>query len=184
MALKHILLIVIGRRPSSGYDIVKDFKEVLGFFWHAGHQQIYRELGKLDAHGLVRHTTVPQDDRPDKKVYRITDQGWEELRAWLRSPTQIRTVNDEILVKVYAGELLGCEALRRELEQDRDRHAEQLRVYREIEATYFSTPTDKEAGIFDHLVRIALRKGILSEQAWLQWTEESIATLDRLEFRP
>jgi DNA-binding PadR family transcriptional regulator len=45
------------------------------------HCQIYPELAKLEAQGMVTHHVVEQhDSRPDKKVYEITEAGREALR--------------------------------------------------------------------------------------------------------
>jgi len=53
----------------------------LEFFWQARHSQIYPELARLEEKGLVTHQVVEQQDRPDKKVYSVTDSGLDALKV-------------------------------------------------------------------------------------------------------
>ena len=73
--LGYALLGLLAREPLSGYDLAQRLKGRVGFFWQARHSQIYPELGRLEAAGLVRHAVVEQQDRPDKKVYTIAEAG-------------------------------------------------------------------------------------------------------------
>jgi DNA-binding PadR family transcriptional regulator len=85
--LGYALLSLLARGTKSGYDLAAGLKEPVGFFWHAHHSQIYPELARLEAAGLVTHTVVEQSDRPDKKVYSLTESGSATLTNWLESPT-------------------------------------------------------------------------------------------------
>src|SRR5919106_4107268 len=126
MSLKHVILTVLHQRPATGYDIVKDFQDALGFFWSATPQQVYRDLGELTEAGLVHFTTVDQSHRPDKKVYEVTAAGTAELRAWLEAPARDAPVRNAFLVKLLAGALVDPAALTGLIEEQRARHAEQL----------------------------------------------------------
>lgn len=53
MALAHAILGAIAKTACSGYDLDKRFDGSVGFFLSASHQQIYRELGKLEDQGLI-----------------------------------------------------------------------------------------------------------------------------------
>ncbi|MCS6814837.1 MAG: PadR family transcriptional regulator, partial [Cyanobacteria bacterium] len=61
MALSHALLSLLLHQPSSGYDLAKQFdcsvEGSVGFFWGASHQQIYRELTRLEEQGWLRSET-------------------------------------------------------------------------------------------------------------------------------
>ncbi len=67
MALSQAILAVLANRPCSGYDLAKQFDGSVGFFWHATHQQIYRELTKLADSGWVDLEVMRQDGKPDRK---------------------------------------------------------------------------------------------------------------------
>jgi PadR family transcriptional regulator, regulatory protein AphA len=180
MALKHVILTVLHQGPATGYEIVKDFDDVMGFFWSASHQQVYRDLAQLTDAGLVRFTEVSQEHRPDKKVYELTEAGREALREWVEAPIKPPRTQDELLVKLLAGELVGSDALEKLLADQRELHREMLQTYRSIEREHFSESPLEEIPAVHRLVYMTLRRGILGEEAWLAWAdelEEVIATL-------
>ncbi|NYC48370.1 DNA-binding PadR family transcriptional regulator [Clostridium beijerinckii] len=66
--LKYAILGLINRNPLTGYDITKEFNSGLVEFWYAKHSQIYPELKKLTAEGLISYETVIQGEKLEKKV--------------------------------------------------------------------------------------------------------------------
>lgn len=48
MSLPHAILTALLEKPSSGLELTRRFDRSIGYFWSATHQQIYRELGKLE----------------------------------------------------------------------------------------------------------------------------------------
>ncbi len=86
MSLAHAMLALLVHCPQSGYDLTKTFEESIGCFWKATHQQIYRELGKLEAQGWVEPEVIPQEGRPDKKLYTITGAGKSTCQSGLQNP--------------------------------------------------------------------------------------------------
>lgn len=72
------------------------------FMWQARHSQVYPALQLLARQGLVVFRDVPQEGKPAKKIYEITEKGLEALRAWARKgPTQV-PVRDEFSLKMAA----------------------------------------------------------------------------------
>src|SRR3954466_9505925 len=107
MSLRHVLLTILLEKPATGYDLTRTFEEQLRHFWQATHQQVYRELAGLLADGFVKVSAVAQNDKPDKKIYRISRAGERALSDWLRSPPRHRPINDEVLIRLLSGNLLG-----------------------------------------------------------------------------
>ena len=107
MALSHAILAVLASRTCSGYDLAKQFDGSVGFFWHATHQQIYRELTKLEESGWVDGWVVEQNGRPDKKSYAINAAGTAHLEDWIAQPTSSSPMKDELLTKLFVGHLLA-----------------------------------------------------------------------------
>ena len=69
--------------------------------------QVYTTLDRLERDGLVTHALVPQAERPDKKVYQLTEQGRAELEAWIDTPAQLALdLRNEALLKVGLARLL------------------------------------------------------------------------------
>lgn len=53
MSLRHALLGLLSERPASGYDLLKRFETSLANVWPATQSQMYTELSKLAAAGLI-----------------------------------------------------------------------------------------------------------------------------------
>ncbi|MCL6648312.1 MAG: PadR family transcriptional regulator [Chloroflexi bacterium] len=86
----------------------------LGFFWQDRHSQIYPELARREARGFVASRRVPQQGRPDKKVYTLTAAGLAALKEWVTAPVEVPAVRDELVLKAYSlwladpGQSVGC----------------------------------------------------------------------------
>ena len=83
MPLKHAILGLLNYAEMTGYDIDRYFKSSIAFFWHAQTSQIYKELNTCTKHNWVDSEIVYQSDKPNKKVFHITDEGRLELNRWL-----------------------------------------------------------------------------------------------------
>ncbi len=175
MALAHAILSALTERYCSGYDLAKQFDGSVGFFWKATHQQIYRELTKLEDQGLISAETVHQEGRPDKKLYRVTELGRKHLMEWIAQPCEVSPTKDELLVKLFAGYLVPQETIIVELERHRTEHQETLSVFRDIEQRHFPNP--QELSLEDKFRYLTLRRGIHFEIDWLAWCEEALEIL-------
>jgi len=60
--------------------------------WPAAQSQIYKILGRMEAEGWLNVETIPQEPRPPRKIYSITETGLQELFRWLAPypPNEIR----------------------------------------------------------------------------------------------
>jgi DNA-binding PadR family transcriptional regulator len=54
-----------------------------------------RELHGLEAEGKVRVEVVPQDGKPARKVYELTELGRSQLRRWLEEPAEPLQLRDQ-----------------------------------------------------------------------------------------
>lgn len=84
MSLKHGLLGLLNYGDKTGYELTKAFADSLAFFWQAQMSQIYRELNAMEKEGLLTSRAVIQTDKPNKRVYSITETGRAELNEWLK----------------------------------------------------------------------------------------------------
>ena len=71
---------------ASGYDLSQMAEASIANFWPLSRSQIYSELTRLEDLGLVSGTEVSQERLPDKRVFELTDAGFEELDGWLDAP--------------------------------------------------------------------------------------------------
>jgi len=75
MSLEFAILGFLHYHPYSGYDLKKAFDASVRHFWPADQSQIYRTLGRLTEQGLAEMEVIEQTERPDRKVYHITQAG-------------------------------------------------------------------------------------------------------------
>ncbi len=102
MSIKYALLGILAEKPRHGYDLKRTFDERLGDFWSLNYGQIYTTLERLRADGLVECEAIAQTDRPDKKIYRVTQAGLEDFQDWRVRPIKAepRALRDELFLKL------------------------------------------------------------------------------------
>jgi DNA-binding PadR family transcriptional regulator len=177
--LGYALLGLLARRELSGYDLARRMRHPVGYFWQARHSQIYPELARLEAQGLVVHHVVAQHDRPDKKVYALTAAGRESLRAWVTSAMDEPAVRDELVLRAYSLWLADPAAAITLFRDHERRHEAQLARYREFEAELSGGsaggPSPLDGAEF--ATYAALQRGIGYEReyaAWCRWVAERL----------
>lgn len=101
MSIKYAILGILAEGNLHGYDLKSSFDEKVGEFWSLNYGQIYSTLDRLEKDGLVTHDREAQEKRPDRKIFRITPEGRQELTQWLATPvTRIRALRDEFFIKL------------------------------------------------------------------------------------
>lgn len=153
----------------TGYEIARGFDQVLSHFWHASHQQIYRELARMTADRCVTVRVVSQSGKPEKKVYSLTKIGRAELRRWVAEPTAPPRPQYDLLVKLLAGLLVNTPALRLEVERVQSETAKYLEALQAMNRTCLRQPV--ETG-YDQALFLALRRGLLLVEAQSAWLRE------------
>jgi DNA-binding PadR family transcriptional regulator len=112
MSLEYAILGFLNYHPYSGYDLKKIFDTSIRHFWPADQSQIYRSLIRLTDNGWAEMEKIPQDDRPDRKVYHITESGRTELRSWIAGPPPLSEPRSAPLIQVFfSGQLSDDEIL-------------------------------------------------------------------------
>jgi DNA-binding PadR family transcriptional regulator len=116
------LLALLARGPAHGYELKQDLEQLLGSAYPQPNVgQIYVTLGRLEKQGLIEGEDVEQSSRPNKKVYHLTDNGREALRAWFEEPEDEPRVRDEFFMKLVLAPMAGV-ADRMELINSQRRH--------------------------------------------------------------
>jgi DNA-binding PadR family transcriptional regulator len=175
MTLSHTILILLCEAAQSGYDVSKRFEDSVSCFWKASHQQIYRELSKMESLGFVASEAIPQQGKPDKKLYQITEAGRKELEQWFELSCIPSPVREDLLVKVLAGPYMPKSILVKQLEDRRALHHNQLNCYLAQEKTFLDIQDPDEHLTFRYLT---LRRGIRYELEWVDWCNEVLDTLE------
>lgn len=175
MSLPHAILTALLERPSSGLELTRRFDKSIGYFWSATHQQIYRELGRLEREGLIRTLPCEKPTRGRRKEYEVLPAGRAELARWTAEPQDPRTARDPLLLKLRAAAVVGGAGLEEELRRHLALHRAQLAEYEAIERRDFPQAQDRARE--DRLRHIVLRAGIELETFWATWLTEALDEL-------
>ncbi|MBW1601471.1 PadR family transcriptional regulator [Streptomyces sp. JJ66] len=173
MSLPHAILTALLEKPSSGLELTRRFDKSIGFFWSATHQQIYRELGKLEQAGWVRSEPEP-GSRGQRKEYAVLPQGRAELSRWVGAAQDPKPLRDATILRLRAAAVVGTDGLAGELARHLALHERQLAEYQRIERRDFPPERTDEIARLQHVV---LRAGIELESFWTRWLTDALAAL-------
>ncbi|MFD8589307.1 PadR family transcriptional regulator [Streptomyces sp. NPDC059637] len=174
MSLPHAILTALLEKPSSGLELTRRFDKSIGYFWSATHQQIYRELGRLEQAGHIRALPSGQPARGQRKEYEVLPAGRTELASWVAGREDPKPVRDPLLLRMRAAAVVGSPGLGDELRRHLELHRRQLAEYTGIEERDFSDPDLAEQDRMRHLV---LRAGIDLETFWTTWLARALSEL-------
>jgi len=177
MSLPHALITALLERPSSGLELARRFDKSIGYFWHATHQQIYRELGRLEEAGWIE-SLEPAATRGRQRAYRVLPAGREELRRWTGEPSEPKVMRDELMLRIRAEAAIGPAGVAVDIARRLELHREALANYKKIEAHDFPSGLLTREQQLQHLI---LSAGILMEQMWVQWSEQALEVLTNFE---
>ena len=117
-----------GPEAMTGWQVHQTAQQSLARFWSLTRSQIYLELGRLEAAGLVETVgeTGPRASRP----YRITERGaaafQQWLEAWVSAGPQDDQVRSPLVLTVFFGSYLPADTLDRLLREYALRHERTL----------------------------------------------------------
>lgn len=173
MSLPHALLTSLIEKPCSGYELARRFDKSIGYFWHATHQQIYRELARMEENGWVSSSEV-EGGRAGKKRFEVLPAGRIELQRWAAESTAPMRLRDDMLVRLRADAAVGATGLIEEMERRLKLHEQELENYKAIEQRDFSRqPLSREAQIH----YLILQAGISFEESRVAWTKQALSIL-------
>ncbi|WP_262379713.1 PadR family transcriptional regulator [Nonomuraea sp. PA05] len=129
VALRHAVLAALLDGEYSGYQLTKIFDVGVSNFWYAAPQQLYAELTKLEADGLVAGREVVQRGRPNKRVFKVTQAGLDELAAFAATPAKPLLLRDDLAVKVHAADLVDAAPLIAQLRERAEEAAARLAFF-------------------------------------------------------
>lgn len=170
MSVRNALLGLLAQGPQHGYELKAVLERELVPLTPVNYGQVYTALERLERDGMVTHLAVSQEERPDKKVYSLTDRGRAALWAWLGSPTTPSLdLRNEAFVKLVLAARL------RRLEQAVD-PLEVLAVERRAAFEQLHQVQrgrlDAEEGGSPAEVRLLLSLAALRLEAFLKWLDE------------
>jgi DNA-binding PadR family transcriptional regulator len=115
MSLRFALLALLSSTPRTGYDLLRIFDRSVAFVWHAQHTQIYPELRRMEAEGLLASEELPRGQRGIKRRYRLTDAGRAELSRQARTVVEPTREKDPYRLKAAYFEWTDRDTVREQL---------------------------------------------------------------------
>lgn len=82
MSLRLALLALLEAEPATAYELAARFDGSSARLWRAGQSQIYPELKRLEAEGLVSGVSESRGSRARKTKYSIREEGCRVLAEW------------------------------------------------------------------------------------------------------
>ncbi len=157
-------------KPMSGYDIKKMVEVALAYFWSESYGQIFPALNRMVADGLATKHLDPDSGGRRRQVYKITPAGRRKFKQWLRQPTDLPRLRDELKLKFFLTSRSDVSAGLRLLKEYGEQQREHLLMLRESEV----------------IIRAALQDSVMHEdlrelQKTLDWSEQPVSPRQKQE---
>jgi PadR family transcriptional regulator AphA len=160
--LEVALLGLLSVRPMTGYEIGRHYARALGPWWETPRTQIYPKLRELQSRGLIEQEHVVQEGKPNKRVYSIGPAGSAALTSWLAGPIRRTDMKHHMMMRLFLGNLLPADTMRKLLENYRTEMAEWAASLREARDKFsaslagpYRTSVYYELLSLDHLIAVA-----------------------------
>ncbi len=172
-ATAYAILGMLSFGQTSGYDLGKSVEQSVAYFFSPAKSHIYAELRRLVELGWASERTVRQQDRPDKRLYRITAKGKQALRRWIEEPgDETDAFKSPTLLRLFFGHVASTESLMTQMKEYRAQAQARLDEFTAMEKQF----ADPHAALFPYLT---LRCGIAHQRASLKWAEEVLRELEK-----
>jgi len=183
MSLRYALLGFLNLGPMTGYDLKKQLDRSTQNFWHAGLNQIYPTLKKMEDEGWITSGVEPQEARPDRVVYQMSETGRQEMLEWLAEPqSELASGRHPGLLKLFFAGYLERDQALAQLRAQLELHRAQLAAHEEtramIAAVAAEEPRLERAAVFWELLRDL---GERNERMYVDWLEGAIETVEEME---
>lgn len=172
----EVLLGLLAIEPMSGYDLGLTIRQSVGHFWNESYGQIYPNLKRLAAAGLITGKAERRKGRPGRRVYSITKKGRERLAAWLAVEPQPEVPRNELLLKLFFGVQATPQVVTGFVERMAESERRTLKRFDELEMEIARLVKYPDAPYW----RMALRFGQIELEAHQRWAKETLAELRTL----
>lgn len=170
----YAILGLLSVRSWTTYELAKQVRRSLSWFWPRAERKLYDEPKKLVADGLATAVREFTGRRP-RTTYTITDAGHASLRQWLDQPAAPRSTEFEAMLKVFFADAGSRDQLGATLRAIETEAADKLAELRAVNAQNLAGASRFPERL--HLSVIALHLHIEQELTvlhWARWAQEQI----------
>lgn len=179
MSLRYSILGMLSKWDATGYDLKKEFDDVMSVFWHSHLSQIYTELNKIEIKEWVKSDVIAQVGKPDKKVYSITEKGKEELIKWLVKSPEKPQIKDPFLMQTFFKDNIPIDEVIHHLKIYKRHREERLDT---IKCLMQDRWIDiKKRNVMKPRIVLSfavLKRGLESEVNYIRWCDETVHLLE------
>ena len=185
--LKYALLGFLNYQPMTGYDLERLISQSTSHFWHATLAQVYTVLKQLEKDKAVTSYVKPQEGRPDRRIYEITESGKEDLIGWLSEPqTEIDAMKAPFILRAFFMGLIDADTALTHLKLMLSAHRAKRDTLKKeapvaiaaAAADFASEMPNPEAHVF--FWEATRKLGERYENTYISWLEKTIAELEAL----
>ncbi|KKB10609.1 hypothetical protein VE25_17090 [Devosia geojensis] len=144
MNVRTLCLAILHEREATGYEIRRLCVEgECSYFVEASYGSIYPALARLEDDGLVTSRVEPQDGKPAKKVYSITEAGRAAFVDALHEPLDEEVFRSPFLLFARYAHLLPAGLVEARAREQLERTREEIRVIKQASNIECRTPADE-----------------------------------------
>ena len=183
MSLRYGILGFLSKWEASGYDIKKEFDDIMSIFWHSHLSQIYPELNKLEKEELIQSRLVLQEGKPDKKLYSITEKGKDDLINWLLAPPEVQKTKDAFLMQTFFMDNIPADEVLLKLHMYKKERQQRLDKMKKIVSERIRSI--KERNVMKPRIIMSsavLKRGLEQEIQSIKWCEETIQLIEACKY--
>ena len=174
---RYAILGLLSMGPMSGYDIKKKFEQIASNFWNESYGQIYPILKRLNNEGLATRSIEKQMGKPDRHIYKLTGKGNQELMGWLKEPVGQHVGRHEILLKLFFGPMIPITDNIKQIQHFQNMHENELTDLKSIKT--LMEKNHKDESYLPYWL-MTIRFGELVNEAFIKWSRESSALLEKM----
>src|SRR5258708_7515840 len=166
MSLKYVLLGLLTQQPRYGYELKRDAEQLLGNGAELNPGQLYPLLRKLAEQQLIAGERVEQEDRPDKRIFTLTEAGAQQLSAWFDEPVPLSVGRPALFARLVVRVLVRPEARAGFLKEQRHRLLEFIGQLVADRAKHLGSEDLSTRALRELTVRHAE-----ADRKWIEWQE-------------
>jgi PadR family transcriptional regulator AphA len=162
-------------KKSSGYDLKKHMEATTQYFWKETFSSIYPVLEDLEKQNLITRVEEETKNERNRNVYALTSEGLGALKNWLMQPPEPVQLRDELMLKLFFGNMVPIEVNIEHLEKQKLELENKLSIYREIKQE-LSNDSSSEALYSLFTLDLGIRRVLTT----LEWCDHSIKALKKI----